>query len=696
MKTEEKQNIYQQIHQFNNRPFDPRVKNSKPVADTYFYVRDDIAANRADFVGFLLEHDEVFKAKNLEETVILDLAFGSGNLTTHIVLDNDIDYQKIIYNDKITENTNQELKNLLPKSEVWSKDFLKYSEFEGVEKADIVVFNPQTGGGYQDGEVKWEKTEPILYEGTIEDYLDEKKIDRTAFNIIKDEKDREILIHSETLTKSAMRKDLKNLQIFHYYDVFYQSKKSKIEGSKSNNVDFRNTFDKVFKPDGILIFYGSRDYFQALFADFNYVTEYWAAEGNHLFVATKVPKEQTDRKCYNEIFEEIPNCEKPQFTEKDTGNLQELQGALDKALQEHQMGLDQKPVIKVSQKETPPNTTKKEFTLNLEAKGKLDFPYHNILLKGVPGTGKSRLINKSFLQNELDLPPNDANILRVNIHSASSNADLMQGIGIRTNKDNQVEYREKTGLILKHLRKAMQHPNQPFVIVLEEIQENSLNELIGDLIYLIEGDKRVDIAALLENGLETEFENEAAFLSHICADESTYFVEIPNLVAAQSDYQKMIFPANLYVFCTSNYRDDKKVIEDNLLRRFEVIEVYPKNKELIGEAFAVQAVSDFLEELNQSIVVHFQKKEIHPDRFRIGHAIWLKVENEQDFCRALLKVLTEFKDVKELDFREDVRHILTKIDHLPFGLDKQEILRENYQQMIDILQQKAYGDLLDV
>ena len=93
---------------------------------------------------------------------------------------------------------------------------------------------------------------------------------------------------------------------------------------------------------------------------------------------------------------------------------------------------------------------------------------------------------------------NAPNILRVNVHSASSNADLMQGIGISTNA-GKVEYKEKTGLILRHLRQAVQHPYVPYVIVLEEIQENSLNELIGDLIYLIEADKRVNLRKKLEN-----------------------------------------------------------------------------------------------------------------------------------------------------------------------------------------------------
>jgi len=119
-----------------------------------------------------------------------------------------------------------------------------------------------------------------------------------------------------------------------------------------------------------------------------------------------------------------------------------------------------------------------QHTFSSESMGKLDFPYKNLLLKGVPGTGKSKTI-ENIINDDLGLGDKPQNICRINIHSASSNADLMQGIGINSN-DGNIEYKEKQGLIYNHIKKALFAPNQPFVLVLEEIQENSLNELIGD------------------------------------------------------------------------------------------------------------------------------------------------------------------------------------------------------------------------
>jgi len=323
------------------------------------------------------------------------------------------------------------------------------------------------------------------------------------------------------------------------------------------------------------------------------------------------------------------------------------------------------------------------YIINSEKKVKLeaDFKIKTLLLKGVPGTGKSRAI-ENIINNKLNLKDHKQNILRINIHSASSNADLMQGIGI-SSTDGKIEYKEKQGLILNFIEKATFNPNQPFVLVLEEIQENSLNELIGDLIYLIEDDKRA-------KGYEAD--NEAyeyqELVEKIIADKpETAYVEVPYLVNSSTEYRKMIMPDNLYIFCTSNYRDDKKVIEDNLLRRFEVLEIYPKYKKDIGENFKSQDVSDFLEALNAQILKVLED-EIHADRFLIGHSNWLKVESEEEFYRAFLKVVVEFKDIKEVEF-SDFKEI---VQDLPI---KGKLNFSSYKNLIEDLQTKAGYDFLD-
>ena len=348
--------------------------------------------------------------------------------------------------------------------------------------------------------------------------------------------------------------------------------------------------------------------------------------------------------------------------------------------------------------ESKNNTLKKELVVkqnfsNDNTIGKLGFDYKNILLKGVPGTGKSRSID-NIIKKELKLENHyKTNVLRINIHSASSNADLMQGIAINSNSDGSIGYKEKKGLVLKFIEKATFRPKQPFVLVLEEIQENSLNELIGDLIYLIDNDKRAE--ELKPDNIDYSY---IELIKKIISDDTNVErVEMPNLISQSSEIREMVIPENLFIFCTSNYREDRKVIEDNLLRRFDVIEIYPKSREEIGKdedgdfIFRNEDTSDFLEELNKSIVSKCKDNgEIHPDRFMIGHSIWLKVEDKKAFSRAFLKVITEFKDVKDMHF-DDFKKITDKLD-FPFELEKEY---ESYEEWIKVLQKESYSFLSD-
>jgi hypothetical protein len=341
-----------------------------------------------------------------------------------------------------------------------------------------------------------------------------------------------------------------------------------------------------------------------------------------------------------------------------------------------------------------------------------NFEHKNIVFKGVPGTGKSTLLSiiikdKIFkLKDEtIDGKTNPClsksnlikeNVLRINIHSASSNSDLMQGVGIATDSESRILYSEKQGLILKHIEKACFAPMLPFVLVLEEIQENSLNELIGDLIYLIEVSKRADISKItpfdtfgltIDNLIERYMEE----IKDKCVD----YVELPSLVDPDK-IKKMIFPDNLYVFCTSNYRDDKKVIEDNLLRRFDVIEIYPQYTE--GYKDTTGSVSSFLSDINGLILKEFEH-EVHPDRFQIGHSNWLVVEENDavKFYKALLKIVIEFKEIREIEYGT-LKTILEKLKAKSPEKGKnwvQEAFEEleidkDYSKLINQLQHEVY------
>ena len=679
-----KEQIYKQIDTF----VDKREGKSK-LYEIKFYVDTQTAKDRANFTQWIFKNDKVLKDKKFNK--IIDLCYGSGNLTSHILYESNIDTQNLVLNDKNIDDRN----NKIQIGTKTDNDFLDAEKFK--DKYDLIIFNPQIGGTdtYPQGSVEFKKTvEPIIYDGSFEEYLNSKGVETGELNISVNEIEKSITIHSDTLSKSKMKKIFKDIKVFNYHDIFYQSKETKVEGAKTNIVNFRKTLDKISHNNSVVIFLGETTIYETLFADYSYVILYLPNEGKQLYILTKSDKKKLCYQYKENKFEINKNCKKENASDNNTDiQIEKYIKELDELVVDGNNLFNSNKSKKQTETET---FITKEIDYN--------FSHKNLLLKGVPGTGKSHTL-ENIIENSLNLKDNPNNICRINIHSASSNADLMQGIGINSN-GGKIEYKEKQGLIYNHIKKALFTPNQPFVLVLEEIQENSLNELIGDLIYLIEEKKRVIVDGdRFEDSKEYEYQ---AFIDEVLKDEKNkHYIEIPYLINTSTVYRKMVLPNNLYVFCTSNYRDDKKVIEDNLLRRFDVVEIYPQTQDELGkEIFKSKEVSDFLCELNRLIEEQF-KDEIHSDRYLVGHANWLSIIDEENeankrlFYTALLKVLVEFKEIREVDFHSYVKPIVEELfkdekklySTIKRYLDECGFKYESYKEMVSILQVKIYDFL---
>lgn len=611
-----KEELYQQIKGFKQTLAGKYYKDIKEI-DTnkgFYYVDDKNAEDKAGFIGYLIEKKNVSnKYKN-----ILDLTFGSGNLTSHIIFNNDIKYKQMIFNDLNTKNTNQKILTQIDNSKISEQNILDADSFNGNE-GDLIIINPQIGGSYDDGNILKQKTE--------------NETDKNIYNKLE-----------QTLLKF-------------------------INNGKT-----------------ILFYEGKSGDFKSVLQTIEHYAHY-KGELNDLYViAPSIINKLCFEKNKNDFIECVNNVE----NEDEVESFDDIEVVVDTFDEENKNKTKEEKELMVKEVAIEQFTDK--------SLGSLHFPHKNLLLKGVPGTGKSHTI-EDIIEHQLDMSViKETNLLRINIHSASSNSDLMQGISISTDDKSNILYKEKRGAVLNHIFKAMFKPNQPFVLVLEEIQENSLNELIGDLIYLIEKDKRTSI--------KLEGDQQLSYVELFNKVNPKYFVELPNLVEGNESNIKMMMPNNLYVFCTSNYRDDKKVIEDNLLRRFDVVEIYPQTQVVLGEeVFKSKDVSDFLELLNNKILKKFET-EIHPDRYLVGHANWLDIteadtkENRELFYTALLKVVVEFKEIREVDFDTYTKEILEDVlensdlsEKIKVYIEACKFEYKSYKEMVEKLQKKIYDFL---
>jgi 5-methylcytosine-specific restriction enzyme B len=274
-----------------------------------------------------------------------------------------------------------------------------------------------------------------------------------------------------------------------------------------------------------------------------------------------------------------------------------------------------------------------EITDALKAKGQ-------VILYGPPGTGKTydaRRFSVAWLLDEngragevgvvladrakfedaekvlttteLGRKTKAPQLTRLTFHPSYSYEDFVEGFRPVADEKQALSLRLESGVFKRVCRAALEESRRTFLVLIDEINRANVARVFGELITLLERDKR---------GMT---------------------------VTLPQSKEAFTIPPNVYLLGTMNTADRSvKLLDVALRRRFAFIESMPNTELLSGAKVGTLALDDFLEELNRRIAAHEGREK------QIGHSFLLDgeepVSDPEEFARrfrqGILPLLQEY------------------------------------------------------
>lgn len=272
----------------------------------------------------------------------------------------------------------------------------------------------------------------------------------------------------------------------------------------------------------------------------------------------------------------------------------------------------------------------------------------NAILYGAPGTGKTYATAEyavAIIENR-DIKDEDreelmkkyrelqkeGKITFTTFHQSYGYEDFIQGLRPET-KDGGMEFKPVDGVFKRIADKALNDNNSNYVIIIDEINRANMSKVLGELITLIEEDKR--------------------------------WGEINELSVTLPSGEVFVVPNNLYIIGTMNTADKSiSIIDVALRRRFEFIE-----QQVDPSKVTDTKLREVLNKINSKL-----KDETDSTDLLVGHAYFMnKTIDDLDklLNRAIIPLLYEYffdngKKVKSV-IEEAIKDTGYKVDSSALG-----------------------------
>lgn len=249
---------------------------------------------------------------------------------------------------------------------------------------------------------------------------------------------------------------------------------------------------------------------------------------------------------------------------------------------------------------------------------------------------------KSYLNNDSI----DERFFFVTFHQSFTYEDFIEGIrpkilteteehGQEESVSGDINYEIKDGIFKELCNKANDNPTKEYAIFIDEINRGNISEIFGELISLVELDKRVGM---------------------------------PNELTVHLPYSKTVFgvPQNVSIYGTMNSADRSISLIDVALRRRFEFQPMTSSINILSSVLLEKGIdstningidlSQMLEKINKRIQV------LLDGNFVIGHAYFLNVTTFEELKDVIVKKVIPLLEEYFFDDLEKIQMVLADLD----------------------------------